>query len=133
MHNKVVARYTDGRVVKGTTADFQPAKDRFHLTLAGAPPDAPPMQILTRELKAVFFVKDFSGDPGRPKVNEFDPAHPQAGRRIKVVFEDGELLIGTTAGYQPGRPGFFMVPADPRSNSERCFVFAAAAREIGFI
>ena len=133
MNNKVVVRYTDGRVVKGTTADFLPAKDRFHLTLAGAPPDALPIEILTRELKAVFFVKDFAGDPGRAEVNEFDPAHPQAGRRIRVVFNDGELLVGTTAGYQPGRPGFFIVPADPNSNNERCFVFAAATREIGFL
>jgi hypothetical protein len=133
VQSKVVARYIDGRVVKGTTGDFLPAKDRFHMSLAGAPADAAPMQVLTRDLKALFFVKDYAGDPGRPKVNEFDPAHPQAGRRIKVVFNDGEVLLGTTAGYQPGRPGFFMVPADPGSNSERCFVFAAAARDIEFI
>ena len=133
MNNKVVVRYADGRLVKGMTADFLPAKDRFHLRLAGAPPDAAPLQILTKDLKALFFVKDFAGEPARLEVNEFDPAHPQAGRRIRVVFNDGELLVGTTAGYQPGRPGFFVVPADPDSNNERCYVFTAATREVAFI
>ncbi len=28
------------------------------------------------------------------------------GRKIKVVFKDGEVLAGTTTGYQPGRPAF---------------------------
>jgi hypothetical protein len=133
MNNKVVLRFIDGRLVKGTTADFLPAKDRFHVRLAGAPADAAPIEIHTSELKALFFVKDFAGQPGRPKRNEFDPAHPEGGRRIRVVFNDGEILLGTTAGYQPGRPGFFVVPADPDSNNERCFVFTAATREVAFV
>jgi hypothetical protein len=32
------------------------------------------------------------------------------GRMIKVVFKDGEVLAGTTTGYQPGRPGFSLCP-----------------------
>ncbi len=133
MNNKVVVRYADGRLIKGTTADFLPAKNRFHVSLAGAPPDAAPIDIRTEDLKALYFVKDFAGEPGRPKVNEFDEAHPQAGRRISVLFNDGELLVGTTAGYQPSRPGFFVVPADPDSNNERCYVFTAATREVTFV
>ncbi len=35
-------------------------------------------------------------------------------------------MVGTTQGYQPGRVGFFVAPADPHSNTERCFVIAAA-------
>jgi hypothetical protein len=31
--NKVVARFTDGRIVKGTTVDFVPTKDRFHVSV----------------------------------------------------------------------------------------------------
>jgi hypothetical protein len=30
---KVVARFTDGRMVKGTTVDFVPTKDRFHVSV----------------------------------------------------------------------------------------------------
>jgi hypothetical protein len=64
---------------------------------------------------------------------EFDPARPVLGRKIKVIFNDGEVLVGTTQGYQTGRPGFFIIPADPDSNIERCFVVATAAREISLL
>lgn len=131
--NKIVARFADGRTVKGMTADFFPTKDLFHVNVATAPAGAKPVEINTKDLKALFFVKDFAGDPQRIKRNEFDPAHPQAGRRIRVVFKDGEVVLGTTTGYQPGRPGFFVVPADASSNNERCYVVAAATREVSFL
>jgi len=41
--------------------------------------------------------------------------------------------VGATTGYQPGRPGFFLVPADAESNIERCYVVAAATQEIKFL
>jgi len=131
--NKVVARFADGRVVKGTTADFVPTKDLFHVNVMTDTAGAKPMEIHTGELKALFFVKDFKGDSQHVNSNEFDPSHPLAGRKIRVEFQDGEVLVGTTAGYQLGRPGFFLVPADLSSNIERCYVIAAATRKVSFI
>lgn len=131
--NKVVARFVDGRILKGMTADFFPTKDTFHLTDASAPPGTEPVEINRLELKALFFVKDLAGNPGYEERKEFDPEHPPVGRQIRVVFKDGEVLIGTTTGYQPGRPGFFLVPADMNSNNERCYVVTAATQDVGFI
>jgi len=128
--NKVIARFVDGRILKGTTADFFPTKDVFHLKEATAPATAKPMEVRTNELKALFFVKDYAGDSKHVEANKFDPAKPPAGRRIKVVFKDGEILLGTTTGYQPGRAGFFLVPADAGSNIDRCYVVSAAAKEV---
>ena len=55
--DKVVARYRNGRVVKGFTVDFTPFQDRFHIVEAGA--ETPQLrEILVAELKGVFFVKD---------------------------------------------------------------------------
>jgi uncharacterized protein DUF6982 len=88
------------------------------------------MLVHTKDLKAVFFVKDFVGQPKHQARQEFDPTRPAMGRKIKVVFSDGEVLVGTTQGYQPGRSGFFMLPADQESNIERCYVVAAATKEI---
>jgi len=133
MLNKVVARFADGRVVKGMTADFLPNRNLFHLSELEAPAGSKLLEICTNDLKALFFVKDFAGDPQQVERNEFDPSHHQAGRRIRVVFMDGEVLVGTTTGYQPGRPGFFLVPADAGSNIERCYVVAAATREVSFL
>jgi len=81
----------------------------------------------------VFFVKTFTGDPQYQDMREFDPKKTVAGRRIKVVFRDGELLIGTTQGYQPGRPGFFVIPIDPKSNSDRCFVVSSATVQVTLV
>jgi hypothetical protein len=130
---KVVARYRDGRLLKGSTADFQPNKDRFHLALADAGPGAKPVEIRLAELKAVFFVRDFKGDPGRHERQLFDPRKPVQGRKLRIVFEDGESLVGTTNSYQPGRLGFFVVPADTDSNNERWFIIASATREVAFL
>jgi hypothetical protein len=131
--NKVVVRYTDGRILKGMTADFFPTKDSFHVSVAGSAADADPVEVNRQDLKALFFVKDYAGNPQHVKRNEFDPAHPPVGRRIKVTFKDGEVLVGTTTGYQPSRPGFFVEPADPESNNERCYVVTAATAEVSFL
>jgi hypothetical protein len=131
--NKVVVRLADGNIIKGVTTDFFPGKDIFHVSVENALNGTKPIEISTRNMKAVFFVKDFAGNPQHVKQNEFDPTHPPVGRRIKVVFKDGEVLVGTTTGYQPERPGFFIIPADASSNNERCYVIAAATQEISFI
>jgi hypothetical protein len=130
MNNKVVARFADGRVVKGSTSDFVPTKEVFHVAVADAGPRSKPLEIQTKELKAVFFVKDFVGKPEYQARQEFDPGHARPGRKVKVVFTDGEVLVGTTQAYDPNRSGLFMLPADPDSNIERCYVVAAATKEI---
>jgi len=128
--NAIVARYTDGRVVKGITSDFLPAKDRFHLLVDGSPPGTRAIEILIADLKAVFFVKDLVGSPQHSERNQFDPVKPPVGKKIRVVFNDGEVVVGTTQGYQLGRPGFFLVPADEKSNNNRCFVVVSATKEV---
>ena len=133
MANKVVARYADGRIVKGTTSDFVPTKDRFHVAPTDAAVGARAVEIQMKELKAVFFVKDLVGNPGHEERQDFDATHPMTGRRVRVTFADGEVLVGTTQAYQPGRPGLFMVPADAESNIDRCYVVGTSTREIALI
>lgn len=131
--NKIVVRYQDGRVLKGHTGDFLPTKPVFHLTLADAAKDAKPLEVQIAEVKAIFFVKDFVGRSDRKKVQEFPTGKPVVGRKIRVIFQDGETLVGTTQGYDPTRPGFFVVPADPASNNDRCFVVSRATKNVSFL
>ena len=129
--NKVVARFSDGRLVKGSTSDFVPAKEFFHIAPADAAKGTKPTLVQVKDLKAIFFVKDFEGRPDYTPKNEFEGDRAPQGRKIKVVFADGEVIVGTTQGYQPGRAGFFMVPADQADNNiERCYVVSAATSEI---
>jgi hypothetical protein len=128
--NQVVARFLDGRTLKGQTNDFLPARGIFHLLPDGSKAGDKPVEMQVAELKALFFVRSLAGDPQHQKTNAFDPFKPAQGRKVQVEFKDGEVLLGTTQGYQPDRPGFFIIPADSQSNNERCFVVAAATKQV---
>lgn len=131
--NTIVIRYVDGRVVKGITNNFSPAKDRFNLFLDGSPPGTHTQEILVKDLKAIFFVNDLVGSPTHSESNQFESGKPVFGRKIHVVFNDGEIIVGTTQGYQPGRVGFFVIPADEKSNNSRCFIVTAATQQVSLL
>ena len=129
---KVVVRYVDGRVVKGTTQDFFPNKDRFHL-LSDTAVSEEPAEVLIRDLKAVFFVKDFGGNPGYNERKEYNNGDKAQGRKVEILFVDGEKLVGSTLGYDPNRLGFFLFPVDPESNNMRVFAVTAAVKNVRYI
>ncbi|WP_291271915.1 hypothetical protein [Geothrix sp.] len=131
--NQVVARFLDGTTLKGQTSDFLPTKNLFHILLAGTGHGAKPQEVKVPDLKAVYFVRRLEGDPDHHKTNDFPPFAPTPGRKVQVTFKDGEVLVGTTQGYQPDRPGFFLLPADPRSNNERCFIVTTATQSVAFL
>jgi len=130
--NKVVAHFTDGRMVKGLTNDFAPDKAKFHINPYEPQQGASRVELNTAELKALFFVKDYAGDPKHTEQTAFDQSQRPLGRKIRVIFNDGEEMVGITQGYQSGRPGFFVVPADPVSNTDRCYVVSSATQSIRF-
>lgn len=132
MQNKVVARFQDGRLLKGFTGDFIAGKEVFHIAET-ASTSAKPVEVHVSELKAVFFVRDLVGNAEHNERLSFDPSKPVQGRKIYVHFKDGERCVGSTQGYEPGRPGFFLVPADPLSNNERMYVVSSATQEIKFL
>ena len=128
--NKVAIRFKDGRVVKGTTHDFMPGKPILHVHPAGSTEVS---EVKTEDLKAIFFVKEFEGRPEYHECREFPDKTPTAkGRKIAVIFKDGELLTGYTLGYDPKRPGFFVMPTDEQCNNERVYVVRSAVKDVGF-
>jgi hypothetical protein len=126
---RVVARFRNGKVVRGYTNDFHPSKPHLHLTPEDKTGDA--MFVVVAQLKAVFFVRDFAGDPSRVDSTKFDTANH--GRKVEVTFEDGEVLRGTTLGYRKDGTGFFVQPADAGSNNMRVFVAHGATRSVTFL
>jgi len=128
MRNKVVAHFLSGELLKGETNDFFPNKDFFHLTCQAS---GDVLEIDLFELKAIYFVKTFEGNPD---YNEnHDAERVGFGKKIKVQFKDSETIIGYTQGFSPNRPGFFLFPVDAKSNNDRIFIVNAATEEIGFI
>lgn len=127
--NRIVARFADGRMLKGTTQDFTPGKDAFHVI--GSEGGSQPVRVDVEQLKAVFFVKSLVGNSAYAEVKDF--GGPTAGRKVQVTFIDGEVLVGSTEVHEPDRPGFFMVPADPRSNNDRVYVVTRAVQAVSFL
>ncbi len=125
MRFQVVLHYADGRIVKGHATDFFPNKETFHLEEKES---SEANEIKVSELKGVFFVKTFEGNPAHPERKDLERAG--MGKRIQVKFKDGEELIGYTSGYSPDRSGFFVFPSDPDSNNERIFVVTVATANV---
>jgi len=127
--NKVVVHYLTGKLLKGTTQDFFPNRPVFHMQPADG---SPAVEVRARDLKAVFFVRDFEGNGARKDLRGFvsAPAETSQGKKIAVKFKDGELLCGYSLSYSPERIGFFMFPADPGSNNTRVFVVKTGAQEV---
>jgi hypothetical protein len=129
---KVIARYINGKRVKGLSQDFFPNKDRFHISSPAKPAEVT-VEVLVKELKAVFFVRDFSGNYQYDERKSYIEGEKPSGRKIEVTFNDGEVLVGTTLGYDPSRPGFFLFPADPKSNNIRVFAVTTAVKKVRYL
>ncbi len=127
--NKVVARYLDGRVLKGITRDFSANRISFHVEVEGS---AEIVELRMRHLKALFFVRSLDGDSARQDLRGFveGPAETAQGRKIAVRFRDGEFICGYTLSWSPDRDGFFLFPSDAGSNNQRIYVVAASTDEI---
>jgi hypothetical protein len=129
----VVARFRDGRTVKGRTSDFEPSRREFHITPATTDP-VDPIQVSTKELKAVFFVRSLKGDAQYRERKAFRPEDPNRGPKVEITFSDGEILVGYTLVRDVWeRTGFFVTPVDVRSNNRRVFVITSAVTSIRFV
>jgi len=136
--NKVVARFKDGRIVKGRTNNFFPNKPSFHIMpeSGGSAEDVrmnelKVIEIPVEALKGAFFVKDLKGDKSRKDM--YQDEIPGGGRKVRVKFFDGEVIIGYTQSYSSQAQGFFIIPADKRSNNIRIFVVKSAVDEVTFL
>ena len=116
---RVVVRYADGRVLKGY-ADFDPEQPSF-LFIPRDDRDGEGAEVAVADLKAVFFVRSFEGDPAHDESKDLYQARPPDTRKVCVHFRDGEELVGHTRQLDRYRAGLFFTPLDPRSNNVRVF------------
>jgi hypothetical protein len=130
--NRIVVHFKDGRLLKGYTHDFTPVKDTFHATSELEQDKGKIYEVFCPNLKAIFFVKTLSGNKDYKEKKRFDEVDTSGlrGIKIKVEFNDGEVMCGISLGYSKKRKGFFVIPVDPRSNNERIYVVASAVRDV---
>src|SRR5260370_33540610 len=88
--NKVVVAYLDGRRVHGTVYDFSPLKETFRL-VQGDSLHKKTTEISLKDLKDVFFVKDFRGNSKYKESQKIAEGKP--GRQVEgSLFAVGKVL-----------------------------------------
>jgi hypothetical protein len=128
---KVVVHFSDGKLIKGFTEDFFPNKERFHVIPADNPSGGA-IEVSTKDLKAMFIVRDFIGDSLYNERKKYVEGEKPSGKKVEVTFADGEVLAGSTLAYDPKRQGFFIFPVDPKSNNIRVYAVSSGVKKVRY-
>ena len=124
---KVIAIFSGGSHSSGFVFDFLPTRESCQIFPMESPYAGKPQEVDVRQLKSIFFVKEFT-DLEPYDIGEFiGVAH---GKKVEVIFHDGGRLVGTTQGYNPHRLGFFVIPAKTTGNIIRVFVVNANVSQV---
>ena len=131
--HQVVAHFKGGKLLKGSTSDFDPFGPSFRVISERPEDKGRAYQVRIGDLKALFFVKTLDGDlmyREKKRFREVRNTSHLVGLRIEVHFKDGEVIRGTSMDYNGGLQGFFVSPVDPKSNNDYVYVVADAVKEI---
>ena len=130
---KTILRFADGRVLKGFTEGFDPRRASFLFQESGGVLTDRWQEMQLQGLKAICFVKDFAGNPLYDERSNFEKEQKIQGRRMQVTFRDGEKILGFAIRNDVSRPGFYLFPADLKSNNFGVFVILDAVHDIWFL
>jgi hypothetical protein len=128
---RIVVRFIDGKLLRGYSNNFHPDASHLHLCAEINCTADERLFVPIARLKALFFVRDLTGNAEHVDSNSFD--HTPRARKLEVTFRDGEVMAGSTLNYKPNGQGFFLTPANSRGNNERVFVVLAAVRHLRFL
>ncbi len=128
-YKKVVVRRLDHSLMKGfvDSASYLGPNGVRMLDSEGRT-----LTIPLHEIKGVFFVRDFDGNPQRAERKLFQSRPRLAGLWVRVTFKDKEVLEGLLPSnlVELSPEGFLVTPADLYSNNLRVFVPRTALSEI---
>jgi hypothetical protein len=114
--HRVVVHTIDGQVKRGLLTDA--SLDAADLALDTQGPAGLDV-VATAGIKAIFFM-----------LASGERAPAPEGTKVRVTFRDGRQVAGFSPDYQEGSFGFFMIPADTRTNTGRIWVYQAAVRTV---
>lgn len=139
MIDKVVLHFQGGRLLKGYLLGELNEESRV-VEFKEIDADDP-VKVSTEELKAIFFVRDFKGNPEYKEQKRYGISE-KIGKRVYIKFLDGEVMLGYLLGQLPwqrgfyldgkksDKTGFFIVPVDRQSNNIKIFVVSSAVKDI---
>ncbi|HBF43117.1 MAG TPA: hypothetical protein DDW42_05700 [Desulfobacteraceae bacterium] len=126
--NKVVIHLLDGNTIKGTAQS--PSLSDEIITVHTV--DNEFKKIKADKVKAVYFVKDWEGNPEYSEKTTVPSEKETYSNVIQLEFKDGEI-IEARIQYLPPTKGFYIIPPDANSNNKRIYVRRSALKEIKII
>ena len=135
---KAVLRFKDGRLLKGYLKRFSPRLAKLVLHEEGTDETH---TVQMNDLKAVFFVRTFTGDRAYREKKTYGASRSR-GNRLFIKFSDGESMVGFLKGTVPWDKGFFLsradrtvkgfyvLPVDSDANNEKVFVVSSAVVDV---
>ena len=114
--------------MQGLPFHFSALKESFRLFHDGPAGQQSGSDVLMKDLKAIFFVKDIAGNSEYRKAPGVDAL--KRGPKVAVIFQDGEELSGATEAYNPQKLGFFVFPYDEGGNGLRVFGVNSNVRQV---
>ena len=127
---KVIVRSRDGEVIPGFAK-----QDRIGETLKIITQQGKEQTFSTEKLKAVFFVKDFQGNPEYDEIKFLNKQSVSSMIWVRVEFFDGEVLEGKILNNMEliSSPGFYLSPSDQDTNNKRVYVVKSALKNFTFL
>lgn len=124
---KVVVHMRSGEVIPGFASEQAMKK-----TVKIVKRDGSEASFELEKLKAVFFVKDFEGNPEYHDVKFLNKQHVSPTMWVRLEFFDGEMMEGKVPNNIDllRDSGFFLWPSDPDTNND--FVYVVKSSLKGF-
>jgi len=114
--HRVVVHPVEGQAKRGVLQDADLAAPVLGLS---SQPGAEPDVLGTDRVKAIFFMLA----PG-------ETAPKPEGKRVRVTFRDGRQVAGFSPDYREDGVGFFIIPAELRTNTGRIWIYRAAVKSV---
>jgi hypothetical protein len=114
--HRVIIHTVEGQVKRGAIRDVDLLDEVIPLEQqTGFAPERIP---ITR-VKAVFFMLATGSRPPQPD-----------GQKVRITFTDGRQVAGFSDDYKNPGQGFFVIPADTRTNTSRIFIYRASVQTV---
>jgi hypothetical protein len=113
---RIVLHMMDGRVKRGLARELSLMAEAIPIEVrAGGPTEEIPVE----QVKTIFFM--LAPGAERPVPH---------GEKIRVMFHDGREIVGYSSDFKSSDRGFFLVPADARSNTGKVYLFRWSVHDI---
>jgi hypothetical protein len=114
--HRVIIHTVEGQVKRGAIRDVDLLDESIPLEQqTGFAPERIPI----KRVKAIFFMLPTGSRP--PQLD---------GQKIRITFIDGRQVAGFSHDYKSTGEGFFVIPADTRTNTSRIFIYRSSVQAI---